>query len=125
MNSDNDPLVRNIPTLTTVAATLDTADLGKKFTFVLYVYNREGQTSSVPISYLFSTIPEAPSAGPIVLNFSSKNMRARYLYADNIGGSPLLSYNLQILQAYSGLWIDAIGQDPLHSLATEHTIESL
>jgi len=81
VNSDNDPLVRNIPTLTTLTAQLDTANLGKKFRFVLHAYNREGMTSSVPISFLFSVVPETPSAGPEVLSFSSKSIRVRYMFA--------------------------------------------
>jgi hypothetical protein len=42
VNSSSDPLVRNIPTLTEVTANLNSADLGKKFTYVLKAFNREG-----------------------------------------------------------------------------------
>jgi hypothetical protein len=125
VNTDNDPLMRNIPTLTEADVQLNSADLGLKFTFILTAYNREGSTQSAPISYLFSTVPAQPSVGPQVLSFSSSSMRVKYLFTDSSGGSQILSYNLQMMPSYTGVWQDVIGADNSHSLATEHTIDLL
>ena len=125
VNSSSDPLVRNIPTLTEVTANLNSADLGKKFTYVLRAFNREGQVTSDQVSFLFSTVPSTPSAGPIVTSYSSTKLTAKYLFADSTGGSPIVSYHLQLMLAYSGSWTDVTGSDSLHSLATEHTISGL
>lgn len=125
VNSVHDPLIRNIPTLSSVVVQLDPADLGKKFAFILKAHNREGLVSSAPVSYLFSQIPDTPTAGPEVLSFSSSQLRARYLFAESSGGSPILSYNLQVMPSYTGYWLDVLGTDAQHSLATEHTIERL
>ena len=44
INSDNDAEVRGKPTLRTLVADFDPADLGTKYTFHVRVYNREGET---------------------------------------------------------------------------------
>lgn len=111
--------------MTEVNALLESTDLGKKFTFMLVAYNREGQASSSHISYLFSTVPEKPTQGPIVISYNSKSLTAKYLFADSTGGSPIISYNLQMMLAYSGSWIDVVGSDLLHSLATEYSVGGL
>ena len=61
VNQSNDPNIRNLPTLRHANVALNTANLGRKFTFQLAVYNREGETKSVAVAYLFATKPVAPS----------------------------------------------------------------
>jgi hypothetical protein len=71
VNSINDPTVRNIPTLRQVSVTLANSDLGKTFTYVLYVFNREGSIMSEYVCYLFATIPDAASPVPTLVSASS------------------------------------------------------
>jgi len=124
VNEDNDPLVRNIPTLRELVVALAQADLGTKYTFQLRVQNREGESLSVPVAYLFATIPTTPSSPPTILSISSSHVQAEYLFVDGTGGSPILSYHLQYMEAYNGNWIDVIGYKPATSLATVWTIGS-
>ena len=44
INSANDINVRDKPTLRTLVALFDSADLGSKFAFHVRTYNREGET---------------------------------------------------------------------------------
>jgi hypothetical protein len=44
VNTPNDPLVRNIPTLQEVSVTLLSSELGLWYTYQLFVFNSEGQT---------------------------------------------------------------------------------
>jgi hypothetical protein len=67
INSDQDALVRNIPTLRTLIVELSESDLGTKFTFQIFVYNREGNVGSSHISYMFATEPNAPTLAPVIL----------------------------------------------------------
>jgi len=46
VNSVNDPLVRNIPTLRQLEVQLSNADLGKRIKYELRVFNREGSVAS-------------------------------------------------------------------------------
>lgn len=61
VNSPNDPLVRNIPTIRYVDVALNNADLGKSFKYQLIAYNSEGSTSSISVRLLFATEPPKPT----------------------------------------------------------------
>jgi hypothetical protein len=125
INLDDDPSVRNIPTLRQVVAQLDPSDLGKKFTFQLKVFNREGSTSSPLVAYFFSTTPDAPTAGPVVLSQSSTAIQIETIFSDSTGGAQILSYNIQYGLAYSGSMSDVVGgADDPHALVTVLTLDS-
>ena len=95
VNAENDPAVRNLPTLRSVTATMLQADLGKTFTFQLFAENREtGYASSEPIRFLFSIEPETPSAAPILLSYNSTQAFVQYLFLDNNHGSDIVSHHL-------------------------------
>ena len=64
INSPSDINVRNKPTLRTLEALFDPADLGTKFAFHVRAYNREGETQGTNASYLFSTTPDKPTQSP-------------------------------------------------------------
>lgn len=57
VNTANDPMVRNMPTLRTVDVELPETSLGRHFTFSLFAENREGQVKSLPVTYLFAAVP--------------------------------------------------------------------
>ena len=61
VNQANDPNLRNLPTLRHANVALNSGVLGRKFTFQLAVYNREGETKSAAVAYLFATKPVTPS----------------------------------------------------------------
>lgn len=61
VNQPNDPNLRNLPTLRHANVALNSGDLGRKFTFQLAVYNREGEMKSVAVAYLFAIKPVTPS----------------------------------------------------------------
>jgi hypothetical protein len=109
INSDNDIAIRNKPTLRSAIASFDTADLGTKYTFQVRVYNREGETISNSISYLFSTTPDKPNDPPQLVIQSSTLIRVDYVFDAFTGGSSILSYNLQYTDAHSGTFVDAVG----------------
>ena len=67
INVDNDPDIRNKPTLRRAVAAFDPANLGTKYAFQVRVYNREGETGGTVASYLFSTTPSKPIDSPRVI----------------------------------------------------------
>ena len=111
VNQSNDPNIRNLPTLRHANVALNTANLGRKFTFQLAVYNREGETKSVAVAYLFATKPVAPSQPPVVMQYDSKKATVSYLFQDSNGCSSFLSYHLMYIDSYSGHWIDLAGKE--------------
>jgi len=120
-----DAAKKTIPTLRSLAVPLSSSDSGKKFTFNLRVYNREGFTQSVDVTYLFATIPSKPSSAPTVTSYSSAHVQVSYLNPTaNTGGSTILSLHLQYMRAYSGHWFDAVGLTPPSSLASQYYFNS-
>jgi len=123
VNIDDDPDIRNIPTLRIASATLDNADLGKKFTFQLRAYNREGYVAARNVLLLFATIPPTPSNSPTIIQTTTTSITVQYQTLLN-GGSPIISYQLQYALAYDGTWITVNGQDN-DSLRTLFTVSNL
>jgi hypothetical protein len=70
VNEANDASVRNLPTLRNVDVGLLVTDLGKMYTFKLFVSNREGTVASPLITYLFATEPSTPSSAPVIKEYS-------------------------------------------------------
>ena len=66
VNTGNDPLVRNIPTLRQVTAQLTSVSLGSWITYQVQTFNSEGTVSSQTVKLLFAIPPAQPSAGPVV-----------------------------------------------------------
>lgn len=62
---------KEIPTLRMMDIPFSVSDLGKMFTFRLYVFNREGETRSSDVTYLFATIPDTPTLAPTVSSYSA------------------------------------------------------
>lgn len=67
VNANNDPLVRDIPTLREVTAVLNNADLGKNFKFEVRAYNREGYAAAQSGCFPFAVAPPQPASGPTVV----------------------------------------------------------
>jgi hypothetical protein len=80
VNSVNDINIRNIPTLRDVNVVLDVATKGNRYTFQLFVSNREGTAQSPEISFLYASNPETPSTPPQLLEYSSTQCTVSYLY---------------------------------------------
>ncbi len=78
VNSVNDPLVRNIPTIRQVEVALRQADLGNRFKYELRVYNSEGSTSSTSVRLLFATEPPKPAQGPVITEIKANSMLISY-----------------------------------------------
>jgi hypothetical protein len=121
VNTADDPDVRNDPTKRLMHAELSTR--GLEYMFKLYVTNREGTASSPTISYLFATEPETPSVAPTIIEYSSYDCYVSYYFNDGIQGSEIISFNLQFRDTIDNRWIDLIGDDSLHSLATLHRFD--
>ena len=71
VNVNNDPSVRDIPTLREVTATLNALDLGKKFKFMVRAFTREGFVDSEGVCMRFATVPPQPTQPTIVQTTSS------------------------------------------------------
>jgi hypothetical protein len=125
VTTEVDSSKKTIPTLRELAVPFSSSDKGKNFTFNLHVYNREGSTKSVDVTYLFATIPSQPVSAPTVVSFSSTHVQVSYLNpTSNTGGSTILSLHLQYMRAYSGHWFDAVGLTPPSSLASQFYLDS-
>lgn len=85
VNSNNDPSVRNIPTLREVTAVLNTADLGKKFKFMVRAFTREGQVDSQGVCLKFAIAPPTPTILTIVSS-TAESITVSYMTLNN-GGS--------------------------------------
>lgn len=118
VNTDNDPTVRNLPTLRYVDAQLLESNLGLSYTFQLYVTNREGTIQSPLITYLFATEPEMPSSGPEILSYTSELCEVRYLFTDSIQGSDIISFNLVYREQTNNVWTELAGGEDAYNLAT-------
>ena len=116
INSDNDIDIRNKPTLRSAIALFDLVDLGTSYSFLVRVYNREGETDGTVATYLFSTTPDAPIEPPRIVVQSSSLIRVEYVFDAGTGGSPTLSYNLQFTNTHSGSFMDAVGSEDADSL---------
>jgi hypothetical protein len=57
-----------VPTLRDVTISLNTANLGRTYTFKLRVDNLEGTSTSVDASFLFGIAPSKPPAGPTLIS---------------------------------------------------------
>ena len=67
VNSNNDPLIRDIPTLRQATATLSNSLLGSNIKYKVRVFNSIADfVDSESVCFTFSTIPEAPSLAPVV-----------------------------------------------------------
>ena len=114
------------PTARRATLALQEADLGRSYSFLLAVSNREGAVSGPAASFLFAVAPSKPAAGPLILSTSSESISTRYdapLPSD--GGSPPVSYHLQYMGAYTeGLWRDLSGESQ-NTLLTTHTVTGL
>ncbi len=129
--SSGDPSIRvaglasGVPTLRQVTVPLPASDLGTTYTFKLQASNRQGSVPSARVSYLFAVAPSKPPSGPAILSTSSRQITVRYDQALNSeGGSPPISYHLQLMAAYTGgIWVDLSGGD-LDSLLTLRSLTS-
>ncbi len=110
VNSLNDSNIRNIPTLRSVDVSLTQADLGKEFTYQLFVSNREGTASSKLVKYLFAIEPQNPSKAPLIIDYNSTECYVQYIFSDSIYGSEILSFNLQYRNSIDNRWVDISGQ---------------
>lgn len=85
---------RSVPTLKRLTVPLST--LGLKYTFQLWVENREGATSSETVSYLFAAVPATPSSPPQVRDYTSTECTVVYLFTDSVSGADILQYELSM-----------------------------
>ena len=67
VNSLNDPLVRNIPTLRSYTVTNFVGGNGQSFRFKVTSYNKEGSTDSQFASILLAGPPLAPIYTPVLV----------------------------------------------------------
>ena len=116
-------LASGVPTLREATVTIDTAELGRTYSFILEAVNREGSATSSKVSYLFAVPPSQPSSGPTIVSTSTTRIVLRY---DSVltseGGNPPISYQLQYMSAHlGGSWIDLIPASP-NSLLTHYTL---
>ncbi len=125
VNTNNDPLVRNIPTLREVEVALNSADLGTWYKYEVRAYNSEGSTSAQSVRLLFAVEPDKPSQGPVIVETTASSITVTYSAGalDN-GGSPILSHHLQYAEAFVGDWIDANGLEN-ESLLSKFTVSGL
>jgi hypothetical protein len=89
--------IRNKPEYTLHSSTAPNL-IGSTYMFKLEAYNINGSTFSEPISFVFADKPTAPSNAPISdLSVTTTNkIKINYLVQALDGGSPVLSYSLEI-----------------------------
>lgn len=95
VNSVNDPLIRNIPTLRQVEVQLGNANLGKWFKYEVRAFNSEGMISAQSVRLLFAIEPSKPSQAPVVVKIEATAITVSYVDGSLVnGGSPILSHHL-------------------------------
>ena len=95
---------------------LSAADLGKKFTFVLYAQNSEGSVASSAVTYQFAAKPATPTQAPSLHMFNSTLTEVSYLFTDSVNGATLLALNLQFRDSLTNTWTDMLEEDSLASV---------
>lgn len=72
--------------------------LGATYVFQVEAYNINGKTLSDTVGFVFGSEPDAPIDAPVSdLTVSSTNqLRITYTGITNSGGSPIISYSLEV-----------------------------
>ena len=131
VNSANDAAVRGNPSLDNVVITnfdAGGADLGKTFRIKVTAFNIGGrEADSGAVALVLASIPDTPSVGPVNDNTVTSSSKIRVTYGitsppDN-GGSPILSYALEIDNGKGGTFKKVVGFAS-NSLLTAYTITS-
>jgi len=131
VNSAFDPLVRNNPSLDGVIITNFAplnADVGKTFKIKVTAYNNGGrQADSGGLALVLASIPSTPTVGPVntVAVTSSTKIAVTYGVTSppSNGGSPILSYALEIDDGRGGSFQKLVGFSS-NSLLTAFTVSS-
>ena len=121
VNTDNDPQIRNDPTLKQSTVTFfPAATVGNRFRYKMQVFNREGYSDSALVTLLNAGPPDAPSNAVILLEQTATQIKIKMplIAEENNGGSQIISYNLQIDDANGGDFVNVVGYDPI-SMKTE------
>lgn len=80
------------------------APVGSTFLFKVEVYNIAGSTTSTSVGFVLGDVPDTPTAAPTSdLAVSSYNkLKIDYLTVAGNGGSPILTYSLEIDNGFGG-----------------------
>ena len=128
VNANNDPAVRNIPTLRKLTVTnFPVGSEGLTFRFKVTALNKEGATDSGYTSIVLAGPPDAPLSPPILDTDLTSDTQITVnlpLIPDaNNGNSPIISYNMEMDDGLGGEWI-TVGGLETYSLTTSYTIVS-
>ena len=131
VNSANDALVRNNPSLDGVTISnfaIDNSDLGKTFRIKVTAFNNGGrEADSGAVALVLASTPDTPTVGPenVEANTATDQISVTYGVtsppAD--GGSPILSYSLEIDDGQGGSFTKLVGFSS-NSLLTSYTVTS-
>jgi len=116
--------IRNKPWITQHKTTAPTI-LGAIYIFQVEAYNINGQTWSESAGFVFGSVPSTPSDAPIsdLTVSSSSQLRITYLGVTQNGGSPIISYSLELDDGNGGNF-EALYGDQVNTMTLSFTYKS-
>lgn len=128
VNTDNDPAVRGSPYITDLNITyFPASSIGNTFRVKVTAYNLGGLSTDSGVAVLvLASLPDTPSTGPVNDDTVTSYDKIRVSYGTTPpynGGSPILSYSLEIDDGKGGSFKKVIGYNS-NSLLTAYTISS-
>lgn len=116
--------MQNLPSLRTHEVS-GLTELGKMYRFKVRAYNHEGYTDSDPfLAVYLSDEPDTPTEGPLPVARLTNEQQITVTFGpqsvDKNGGSPLLSYDLQMDDGIGGDFSSLVGfeHDSLETIFT-------
>ena len=102
---------------------------GNTYRFIVRAFNDAGSSDSGVLSVILSAVPDTPASGPTsdasVTNESRIKVNFGPQSASENGGSPVLSYDLQVDYGHDDDFLSVIGGEGMDdSLETRYTIET-
>ena len=103
-------------------------DTSKTYRFTLQASNVIGSVESREVAFVLAAVPDQPTSSPTLDLAATSTSRvgvnyASFTTAGTDGGSPVLSYELQMYDYPSSAWATVRGGKGAFTLATSHTQE--
>ena len=122
VNEDNDPLVRDRPSLNSYEVTSFPVDgQGSTFAFRVKAVTTQREGFSEVLYAVLAGVPSKPTDVPIGVVEDTTDTQVRVTYADPApedNGSPILSYELQMDDGFSGNFQSLLGYTVNSKLTT-------
>ena len=113
-------MINNLPALRSHVRSFTTDDVSKTFRFYLTATNQVGSVQSETVSFILAAVPDKPSTKP-TLNLeltTASSIQVDYapMTESENGGSPIISYELQIYSREQSYWLSIAGGEGFFNL---------